>query len=200
MTKKQLALIGFVAVDVIILVVFFTLYFLNVAKTAVLDILVAPINATVLIDGEIYSQGTYKTYPGETTAVISAEGFKDKVINLNLSSEETNKIYEFLVPEEGNLNYYAKNDDDMEILKKIGGDEAEKISKVVSIKNVLPIIEYRYGGLNGNSYEIVIDQDFNCEELFCLMVTGTNDKDEIDSLVKSKGYNPMDYKIRYGTN
>ena len=93
MTKKQLALIGFVAVDVIILVVFFTLYFLNVAKTAVLDILVAPINATVLIDGEIYSQGTYKTYPGETTAVISAEGFKDKVINLNLSSEETNKIY-----------------------------------------------------------------------------------------------------------
>ena len=64
----------------------------------------------------------------------------------------------------------------------------------------MPIIEYKYGGLNGNSYEIVIDQDFNCEELFCLMVTGTNDKDEIDSLVKSKGYNPMDYKIRYGTN
>ena len=200
MTKKQLALISFIAIDVVVLVIFFTLYFLNATKTAVLDILVAPTSATVLIDGETYSQGTFRTYPGETTAVISAEGFKDKVINLDLSSEETNKIYEFLIPEEGNLNYYAKNDDDAGALRKIGGDEAEEILKVISIKGILPIIEYKYGGLNGNSYEIVIDQDFNCEEWFCLMVTGTSDEDEVNDLIKDKGYNPADYKIRYGTN
>lgn len=199
MTKKRLAIIGFIVMDVLILMVLLILLLVDGGKTAVVDVLLAPANAVVTINGESYSQGTYKTYPGKTVATISAEGFKEKNIELDLNADNTTIIHEYLMPDENNLDYYANNNDDAELLSRIGGEDAQKMLNLISIKDVLPIIDFQYGGLNGTSKEIMIDQDFKCAQYFCLMVTGDTgiDKKKVEELIKKKGYNPEDYSIRY---
>lgn len=194
---KRIIVGGIIAVDVIVLLVLGGFYVDKVQKTAVLDVALVPRTAVLKIGGDEFRQGVFNTYPGKVTAVISAQGFEDKIIELNLNSETTTKVHEFLTPTKDNMNYYAKNEDDFEAMQKIGGEEAQRISNLLSIRKVLPIINYQYNGLNNPSKEIIIDQDLSCEDVICLRVTGAGEDDieEVETMIKNKGYNPEDYKI-----
>lgn len=198
METKRRIVTGFIVIDVLVVIVLVVLWVMKINRTAVLDIVLAPGMATVNINGEKYLPGAYRVYPGQVTAEISAEGFETKTLELNLNAESTTKIYEYLMPTEDNLNYYATHNDDVELLARIGGEEAEEILKVISIKQILPIVDFHYEGLNGKSREIVISEAPECDKIFCLVARGDiSNHTEVKNLIKEKGYNPEDYEIVY---
>ena len=187
---------GVVFVDLIIVIVLVALAIIKGMKTATVDILVAPSVATVEINGAKYGTGAYRLFPGEAEATISADGFETKTMALNLKAGETTKLYVYLNPNEDSLNYYARNSADAELLKKVGGMD---ITKIISIQDILPITSRRYNETNGSMEGIVINQNLDCEEIFCLRVIGdsSNGHEWTRSLIKERGYNPDDYEIRY---
>lgn len=187
-----------VAIDVVLVIVVGVFGLIKGLKTATIDVLLAPLKAKVVINGKEYETGAYRVNPGKVTATIVADGFKEKKVELELQADKTTKIYEYLEPLEDNLNYYANKESELKRLEKLGNTD---IVRVVSIKKYLPIIEFNYGGLNEASYELVITQDFDCDKIFCLRVTGDNSESHeyTKIILRQKGYNPDDYQIKYQT-
>lgn len=198
MDKKRLIMVGCVAIDVVVLVVYIVLLILKLNRTVILDVNVVPSMAKVVIGGTEYASGVYKVYPGEVEVEIKADGFESKNLNVKFLNHNITKIYDYLMPDQDNLSYYSEHEDDVEALKKIGGDDALKMLKIISIKNVLPIVDYKYGGLNGTSREIVINESYECETYFCLTAIGNFENENVvKNLIRAKGYDPADYEIKY---
>lgn len=200
MTRRSLIIGSIIAIDVVALVVLLVLFIINVGKTAVMDVKLVPMNARLLIGSDEYYTGVYKMNPGVVTARIMAEGFEEKEIEIELTSDKYTRVYEYLIPVAENMNYYANNGDDIALLQEIGGAEVQEMMKKMSIKSVLPLINFEYGGLYGASREIVVDQDYdNCDDYICLFVTGASEaeKSKVNAMISEAGYNAEDYKIRY---
>lgn len=197
--KNHKVIVSAVVVDVILIVTIAVLGAIKASKTAVLDILLIPGVAVVEIDGEEYGTGAYRMRPGMMTATIKAEGFESKTVTLELKAGETTKVYDYLEATDDNANYYAKNANDAEALMRVGGETGAKLAKILSIAKVLPIIEFNYGGLDGESTEVVVDRDLTCDATFCLMVTGDKSAghEKSQNMIREEEYNPEDYKIRY---
>ena len=197
--KMHKVISAVILVDVILIVAIVVLAVRKFTKTAVMDVSVTPNVAVVEVNGQEYGIGAYRMYPGEVTATIKADGFESKTVTLNLKARETTKVYDFLEATGDNANYYAKNANDAEALARVGGEMGAKLARILSIKKVLPIIEFNYGGLDSESTEIVVDQDLACDATFCLMVTGDRSAghEKSQNMIREKGYNPEDYKIRY---
>ena len=198
MDKKRLVIVGCIVMDVVVLIVYIVLLILKLNRTVILDVNVVPNVAKVMIDGTEYASGVYKVYPGEAEVEIKADCFESKNLNVMFSNHNITKIYDYLMPNQDNLNYYSEHEDDAEALKKIGGDDALKMLKIISIKDVLPIVDYKYGGLNGTSREIVINESYECETYFCLTAIGNFENENVvKNLIRAKGYDPADYEIKY---
>lgn len=201
MKKGRIAIFVVAGIDVVVLVVFVVLSVMKAMKTATVDINVVPSVAKVVINGQEYGNGAYKVYPGKVMAEISADGFVRKSVEVNLEADDVTRIIEYLMPNEDNISYYLDNVDDAEVLAKIGGDDAQKMLGMMAIKDVLPIVQFEYGGLNGTSREIAINMLQECNKIICLIVTGDNSENhsETRNIIKEKGFNPDDYEITYVT-
>ena len=199
MSRGRQIIIGFVAIDIVALIIFIVLAIQKALKTAVVDIEITPSIAKVQIGGESFMPGAYRTYPGKYMATISAEGFQSKTVEVDLNDASTTKIYDYLLPNDDNLNYYARNNDDFELLKQFDDEEAKKIVDIVSIKSVLPMTRFKYGGLNGKSSETTISEMVDCSTYFCLIAIGDLGENNsiVKEMIKEKGYNPEDYEIKY---
>ena len=131
-------------------------------------------------------------------ATIRAEGFDDKTIEVELTANETTRIRVYLMPSEGNLNYYAKNSDEAEKLATFNDEWVQKMTRLLAIQEILPITDFKYGGLNGKSSEIVINEISDCKAYLCLQAIGNFDTEsQVDDLIVAKGFNPKDYEIKY---
>ncbi len=197
--KKKLLVIGFVILDAVALVVLITLAIMKANRTAVLDISLVPSIAKISIGGTDFMSGAHKTYPSEKVeAMISADGFVSKTIEVELGANKTTRIHEFLMPEENNLNYYAKNPEEAAGLVVFSDEVAKNLVRVLSIQKVLPITDFQYGGLNGKSREVAVSELYDCDVYLCLQAIGNFETEkQVDDLIMAKGFNPKDYKIKY---
>ena len=189
-----------VFVDILLVAAIVVLWVLNLQEKVVLDIKVSPTNANITIDGKEYQDGLYELNPGTATVTVSADGFKSSTSQLNLDSNHIAKLHIVLVPNDDNLNYYFSNPDEYVKLQLIGGEYAERVAKIFSITEKLPIVDFKYGGLNGASTEIVIDRDVKpCSKYYCLMVTGDKSAEHVKTkeLIVEQGYKLDDYGVRY---
>ncbi|MBQ9180751.1 hypothetical protein IJ135_01490 [Candidatus Saccharibacteria bacterium] len=177
---------------------------INVNRPATVEILMAPSFATAEIRGAEYRSGTYELDPGEAEAVITADGFTTKTMRLGLVGGETTKLYVYLMPEDGSLDWYLAHPEEQMILNTIGDARANAESAAYAEENpiveVLPIIyanydakwEYTEFRVDGGKFE-------ECEKEFCLKITdatGGNYENALE-LIRKKGFNPEDYEIIY---
>ena len=199
MSRARRVIIGFAIVDVMVLAIFIVLAILKANKTAVLDISLTPSTAKISINGSDYMSGVFKVYPNEKVeATITADGFEPKTVEVELKANEIARIREYLIPDENNLNYYASNPDDATGLEMFEDSDAKKIVKILSIRDILPITDFQYGGLNGVSREVTINEFEDCNAYLCLQAIGNFDTEkQVDDLIVAKGYNPKDYEIKY---
>ncbi|MBQ3432888.1 hypothetical protein IJG22_01155 [Candidatus Saccharibacteria bacterium] len=82
------------------------------AETSILEVMVSPGSARVLIDEELYSNGKYEMQPGEYEFAVEADGFKPYTGTVIVADKHKSYVTACLQPIEGNENYYDNNDDD----------------------------------------------------------------------------------------
>ena len=200
---KRIITGGVIAVAAILLVSLIYII-LDYKRTAKLDILVAPLSAEILVDGEKYENGVHEFEPGEVRVMISKEGFIAKEMNVELKANETVKLYTYLMPVDGSLDWYLNHEEDQMILNSIGDAKANEDSKIYTIDNpiveVLPIIYANYDeDWNYTEFRVDGGEFDECDEDFCLKITDTTggNYDFALSLVREKGFELSDYEIIY---
>ena len=194
-------LIGFIILVAVILIV--SIYYLR--RSATLDILVAPTSATITIDGQTYTNGTYKIEPTSTTATITAEGFTSQEVPLNIIGGETTTLYLYLIPTDGDMNWYLDHPDDMMIVTQIGDLQALATSDAYHtehpISQVLPIVVVEVNPTTYDWTEFRIDGGSfaECSTDFCVKITDTTggNYDRALEEIRSRGYDPGGYEILY---
>ncbi len=188
-----------ILLDVIIVIILIVLGLKKASQTATLNLKLAPSKAVMIIDGKQYQTGIHKITPGNYKITVTAEGFDTKTLDIELKANEITKFYDYLMPKEDNLNYYASNTVDYEALKAVGNDEtAKEMIKILSIKEILPI---KWTHIAGREQFIFMEikENPDCNQLLCLTVLNDNTPGHEASTKKlvEKGYNPDDYKITY---
>ncbi len=194
-----------IALNVIAILVVVLLIVVHRAKTVSIDIYVAPSDAIIELNGKKYDNfASYNLMPGEYHVSISMDGMKTKEYDLALENDGFARIWEYLVDDDGSLNYYLENPDEISILTKFSDDEEVKkvieyYDKVVSIRDALPL-EYYDRSDPDNSVGVFVEEDMNecVDKILCLVIYGgEKNRDIALGLIKEAGYNPDDYGIRF---
>lgn len=196
--------------DIIILGISIFFCVLRNTKNAYAEILIAPKDATIIIDNTEYKNGVYNFYPGTYTATIKKDNFETKEISVELKSNQTTLIYNYLTGINDDFSYYEYNQEDFSTLLRVAknDEKAQKFlndyNKYTKIRDYLPMSYAENGNMTGGkSISINIsDGSGQCQEKsFCIIIKdyfGGNLEKAL-SLISERGYNPSDYEIYYTT-
>ena len=149
-TKLKIALISLFLILFGIIIYSITMLYINRDKTATVDILVAPTDAEVWINGELYpTKKTFKIEPGTYSVKIKKDGFIEYNNQITASSEETAYIYEYLNEENQDGTFYKDNPDEagraQEISDKIADIFHKDYNGTDKIWNITPYDNYPGG-------------------------------------------------------
>ncbi len=205
---------GVILVNVIAVICLVVAIIIHNNKTATIDIVVAPNDAKILINGQSYNNySSVDLLPGNYKAEISMDGMQTRTVDFSLGDGAFYRLYAYLLDDSGSFKYYNTRPDEVGILETImefNTDDrelsgyVEKFNRVYGILDVLPLYRSGEGGVYieqaGTGYDddnnMVIDTS-NCDEIVCLEVYGNN-KELANKLITEAGYNPDDYTINYG--
>ena len=174
-------------------------------KSAMVDIMTVPSIAKVKIGGAEYSSGAYKVHPGDYEVEVKADGFVTKTVPVSAREGEISKVWVYLVPEEGNMNYYAQHEEDWENMKLINDEEAQRVYKILAIQEELPMdyIEREVDNEGETSLKKDITISANnrgeCRAYYCLKVATILDKNEdvVKKMLTDKGFELNDYEVEW---
>ena len=122
----------------------------NHDKTATIEILVAPSDATVLIDGKSYPTDTkIKIKPGTYAVKIEKNGFISFNGTIKANMNETSFLYEYLNEVDENGTYYKDNEKESLRTQHISDKKADLFHETYTgtdeIWNVTPYDDYASG-------------------------------------------------------
>ena len=166
------------------------------ARPSYLDILVAPIDAEVTIDGAKYRNATYEMAPGKYEAEITKDGYEAKKIIVEVERGRTAGLYAYLDPADGDFSAYElkQNSESLTALLKLNGFDAmgqesgkgsiiidgdqtvDKFINKVTIGAKMPIYTSVCGTparrTNCNAVSVNYDYDARCGGKLCLIIEG----------------------------
>ena len=192
-------------VDVLLVLLLIGVAIFQNTKTATVDILTVPSVAKVKIGGGEYESGAYRIHPGDYEATVYADGFVTKTVPVEARAGEISKVWVYLVPEEGNLNYYAQHVDDWYNMGLMSDEEAQRVYRLLSIQEELPMDYVEREMDNEGEMNLVKDITISanngegCETYYCLKVATILDKNEetVRGLLAEKGFNLDDYEVEW---
>ena len=197
------------------------------SRPAFLDILVAPVDTQITINGENYRNAVYELEPGTYTASLAREGFVPETVELNLYKDKTTGLYLYLEPIDNNWGFYTqrKNQESLDALLRLNGynsdgeiwepalqlskdyTSADDFIKKITIKSVLPInfaiCDEPASRMTCDAIEIKYDYSRSCNNELCLIITGRSSNltektlFEVKNEISQKGYNFDDYQYTY---
>lgn len=131
---------------------------LNADKTATIEILVAPSDARVEIDGrEFPTKATIRIKPGTYAVKIEKDGFIAFNGSIKANANDISYLYEYLNEENENGTYYKDNEKESLRTQEISDKKAdlfhEKYNGTDQIWNVTPYDDYASG------YKIYAEKD-----------------------------------------
>lgn len=199
--KKYPFLVISLTIGTIVAIVLFVTA-LSLKDTTEIEIRVAPISATILIDGKSYQNGTFRIPSGTHNIKIEKPGFTTKEFVFDTNTSD--KLYTYLVETDGGYNWYLSHKEDSLLLTSIGDYESninsENYTKKYPVVQILPIIYANYDKeYNYTEYRIDGGSFSDCKTDFCLKITDTTGGNYSSALQKIKdgGFNPDDYQILY---
>ena len=227
---RRVGIIGIASIAIMIIIFCIAIplvQFFN--RPAYLDILIAPIDATVSIDDANYRSATYEFIPGNYHATISKDGYKTKEFDIEVKRGETSSLYTYLAPQDGNYQAFEmlKNRSSLKALLKMNGynEDGQKLDnpsiimsdsdssadgfiKKVTIGSEMPIFISICGtpAKRANCNAISINYDYACNNQLCLNITGRGRNlddsalNEIKTKIESTGRNFSDYRYTYEQN
>lgn len=204
--RVKFGAIGIVLMFVALVIWIIILYIQNLGRSATLDLLVAPSFAQVKINDQTYANKVSSSFePGDYTVEISAEGFQTKQETISLRQGETTQLYTYLIPEDGDMSWYANHSSEDMLLTSIGSRNATIKSTTYladfPISAILPIevVEVDPNTYDWVEYRIDGGKFDQCHREFCIKITDTTGGNHDAALeqIRAKGYNPDDYEIIY---
>lgn len=212
--KKHRKLLTILTIITILVAVIF--FIIEATRNATLQIAVTPTDSTITINGKQYHNGLYRFHPGTYTATISRSDFDSKEVTIKLISNKTVILSEYLT-QNGDLSYYTDHKTDFIALQNIYNTDIytekpenlntyfDNYKKVVDLRNQLPITEFISNPNDPSTkFAILIKEDtgVNCEQPLCLLIIDETERlhDQALNLLKTRGFNPDDYPIRYSNS
>ena len=211
LVKRHKVISVVVLLNLILIAVVIAVIAIHNAKTATVDIKVAPSEATIELNGAKYDNfNTYDVLPGDYHVKISMEGMQTKEYDFEIENNGFVRVNTYLVGEDGSFDYYLAHPEDEEILADVvangGGDvAAEKFvaedKGVVGILDELPINYDAYADdfAYYTNYTIERNERDDCPKIICLTIidrTGESEQAAIDK-IKEMGFDPDNYEINY---
>lgn len=204
---KQHKLLSFMFFfNVVAVLIAILIIVIHSTKTATIDILVAPTDAVIELNGAKYDNlKSHNITPGDYHVKISMDGMQSKELDLAVKDGEMKKIWTYLLDENGEFSYYVDHPDDATILKEVADSEAknflEDYNKKQSILDVLPLTfsnTFEENATEVVSISIRWGTGEECKEKpYCLIVrdyTGKNTEKALQ-MIKDAGYDPDDYEL-----
>lgn len=222
--RKTIIAFGFLMLIALVVFILVVPAIKKISRPAFLDILVAPLDSIVQIDGNTYGNGVYEFEPGTYVATISSDGFESKTIELELEKNKTTDLYLYLEQDNGKWDYYQKrhNAQSLDALLKINGyseptlsptDHDETDSDFVhamSISAYMPVYFSICGEpasrMNCDAISIYYDYSEQCNNELCLIITGRRKEinqetlTKVNSELQERGFSLNDYKYTYIQN
>ena len=199
----------------------------NANRPAFLDILVAPVDANVIIDGEEYRNAVYEMEPGHYTATITKEGFNEVTVDFDLEKNKTAGLYLYMEPTDGNWDFYEKkeNQDSLEALLRLNNynsdgatwrpevapiqekDGAKEIAEKYKVKTILPVNVSLCGEvatrMTCNAMRVEYKYSKKCGDSLCMVISGRSKElpnealNEIREKFTEGGFDFDDYSYIY---
>ncbi len=183
--RLALILDSFVLIAIIAIIIY------NVTKTATVVFNVAPVDATISLNGNSsYTNNTYAVHPGTYEVAITRDGLDEKVFTVDLPANATTKITIFLAKDGDNFEFY-EYEDHLESYEKLASiasaednqttdydtsaepflaNQAEKdqISKILPVS--FPICDGPATRTNCDSVRISYEYNENCDWKKCVVI------------------------------
>lgn len=226
------AVVFFAAIITLVLAIFLVIIpaIKDAGRLAFLDVLVAPVDATVTINGEEYRNAVYEMEPGHYTATIAKDGFKPVTAEFDLEKDKTAGLYLYLEPSDGSWAYYeqAKNQASLEALLRLNNynsdgaawwppvqviqekDAAKELVEKYKVKSILPVNVSLCGDvatrMTCNAIKVEYKYSKKCNDELCLVISGRSRElpaealSEIREKFTADGFNFDDYQYVYVQN
>ncbi len=210
----------FLIIDILAVLAVIGLLIYRATRISTIYINVAPLNATVSINGTNYSNGQYDITPGSYNIKISREGLETKTISVNIEPHHYVTVTTFLTDANKSFDFYKlkNNYGSYQKLKSIASAEKNittdndtsaqefiaNYDRITSILDKLPLKGYVYteSGVNMPTGGFAIhngESTQKCDRRACLLVKyyGKDYENAVTEKIKAAGYNPDDYQIVY---
>ncbi len=208
-TKKKKAIKGtiifIVAALIGILIYSVTIMIINKDKTATIEVLVAPTDAEVRIDGKVFpTKATVKIEPGTYAVQIKKDGFIEFNGTIQANADETAYLYEFLNETNENGTFYKDNEKEAGRAQEISDKKSdifhENYTGTDNIWNVTPYDNYPAG------YKIYAEKSKDEKNIIVNIYLYTCDSSRVDKLKeKAREYlnenkiNLEKYQVKYSS-
>ena len=142
--KQRLVTTVFVAaIFVVIVLVIVLVAIIESYKTVTVDILVAPQDAVVTLNGDKYSNGKHRLEPGEYEISITHSELEPYHKTVEFADGEEVKIYLYLTGPDGDMSWYLTHPNDDMTVTTIGDYYAnEKSQQYVASDPVFAVTPY----------------------------------------------------------
>ena len=223
------AVVFFAAIITLVLAIFLVIIpaIKDAGRLAFLDVLVAPVDATVTINGEEYRNAVYEMEPGHYTATITKDGFKPVTAEFDLEKDKTAGLYLYLEPSDGNWEYYelANNQASLEALLRLNNYNSEgeawwpeispiqeksgakEIVEKYKVKSILPVNVSLCGEvatrMTCNAVKVEYRYSKKCGDSLCLVISGRSKELPSEALAEIRekfaegGFDFGDYRYIY---
>lgn len=211
------------AVDILAIIGIVTVVIYNLTKNAIIDFTIAPIDATITVNGNSnYHNGSFQFHPGTYEVTISHESLDLKTFIIELQPDSDVAITTFL-SEDGIFDFYKLKDNYSSylMLERIASpnnnqttdhdtsaeefilqqEQKNSISEFTPIR--FAICENPATRVNCDAVEVTYDYSEKCDNQKCLIIKGrkeelTNDViTELTNQLSSRGYNLDNYRYIY---
>ena len=200
---KVLSLLLFLNVVAVLVVVLVIV--IHNTKTATVDIMVAPMDAVVELNGTRYeNMRSHNVVPGEYHVKILMDGMQTKEYDINLERDGFVRIWEYLLSADGSFDYYLSHPEDEAVLENIIDEDDRaaqnfiaEYQRIARINEVLPL-EYYDNENPADPIGIFIEQskDVCKNKINCLSVYGgEKHQDIVFKLISDTGYSPDDFEV-----
>lgn len=197
--------ISIVAFIILVIIIIF-LAISNAKKSSTLHTIIAPSFATLTINDKNYQPNQdYKFEPGNYEVKISAAGFQEKTLTLELTHNQTTNLYQYLTPDDNDLSWYYQDPKENKLYEQVtdalASQQAAEYREKYPIVSLLPlsVVEVDKQTYTMKEYRIDVGEYNDCKTNFCLKITDMTggNQEAAYAKLRDNGYNPEDYEIIY---
>jgi hypothetical protein len=201
LTPKRIVLI--VAIVFALVFVFAAIFWIIEApKTGKIDIVVAPVSATVKVGEKRYGNGTHRIEPGTYNIEISKDGFGGYTGQITIEDGKTEKLYICLQKDENNTDYYASHKEDSDACWQVEEYNIEKLEGEKYSDQIFKVAPF-HSYSRGFYVDPYLDENDKVHVkitlVTCAAARAEGLKQNAHEWLTNKGININDYEVEYSS-